>query len=155
MQKSLKICSAWVAALTLAGTGFFPVHVLAQSMGKDATYVSPTSGTKLRILLDESNLGGSEVEVAEIEFPPGVDSGAHVHGAVEIFYVLEGELEHIVNGKKYVLGPGMIGHVRPPDEVIHRVKADGPPCKALVIWAPGGEANRLTEEFGYTAHPIR
>jgi len=147
MQKWLKFCSAGVAALSLAGAGFFSVHVLAQSMGKEATYVSPTSGTKLRILLDESNLGGSEVEVAEIEFPPGVDSGAHVHGAVEIFYVIEGELEHIVNGKKYVLGPGMIGHVRPPDEVIHRVKADGPPCKALVIWAPGGEGTRIAEQW--------
>ena len=69
------------------------------------------------------------------------------HEVPKPFYVIEGELEHIVNGKKYVLGPGMIGHVRPPDEVIHRGKADGPPCKALVIWAPGGEGTRIAERW--------
>lgn len=31
------------------------------------------------------------------------------HGAVEIFYVISGELEHVVNGWSYLLKPGMVG----------------------------------------------
>src|SRR5438876_294803 len=105
-------------------------HVAAQPAPQPPTYVS-ASGTRLRVLLDQASLGGAEVEVAEITFAPGSDSGDHVHGATEIFYVLSGELEHVVNGKSVTLGPGMLGFVRPPDGVRHRVKP-GAPTKALV-----------------------
>ena len=117
----------------------------APPVAQDKSYVSPT-GTRLRVLLDQASLGGAEVEVGEITFAPGADSGNHVHGATEIFYVLSGELEHVVNGKSIVLGPGMIGHVRPPDTVRHRTKP-GVTTKALVIWAPGGEAARVTSRW--------
>lgn len=43
---------------------------------------------------------------ASSPFPPNADSGDHTHGAIEMFYVLSGQLEHVVNGKSYVLGPG-------------------------------------------------
>ena len=56
----------------------------------------------------------------------------------EIFYVLDGDLEHIVNGESHRLAPGMLGYVNPPDMVSHRVDPDGPPARAVVIWAPGG-----------------
>lgn len=105
-------------------------------------FQSPTSGTTLRLLIDERNVGGKEVEVGEITFPPGVNSGDHLHGSTEIFYVLSGELEHVVNGKSQILKPGMIGFVRPPDQVNHVVPGKEP-VKALVIWAPGGEAQRI------------
>jgi quercetin dioxygenase-like cupin family protein len=117
----------------------------APAAPQPASYVSP-GGTTLRILLDKAALGGGEVEVGEITFQPGADSGDHVHGATEIFYVLSGELEHVVNGKSVTLGPGMIGHVRPPDNVRHRVPGKAP-VKALVIWAPGGEAERITSRW--------
>lgn len=104
-------------------------------------YRSPT-GTTLRLLLDESNLGGAEIEIGEITFPPGVNSGEHPHGSTEIFYMLSGELEHVVNGKSYLLKPGMLGFVRPPDKVNHVVPGKEP-ARALVIWAPGGEAHRI------------
>lgn len=112
---------------------------------QEPAYVSP-GGTKLRVLLDQASLGGAEVELGEITFAPGSDSGDHVHGATEIFYVLSGELEHVVNGKSVMLGPGMLGFVRPPDSVRHRTKP-GAPTKALVIWAPGGEAARITSRW--------
>lgn len=116
-----------------------------QEPGDDAqTYVSER-GTRITMLLDEARLGGQEVEVAEITFPPNRRSGAHVHGATEIFYVLEGELEHIVNGESQLLEPGMLGFVRPPDEVDHKVGPEG--CRALVIWAPGGEGARIVENW--------
>ncbi len=110
-----------------------------------SAYVSP-GGTRLRVLLDQASVGGAEVEVGEITFAAGADSGEHVHGSLEIFYVLSGELEHVVNGKSVTLGPGMVGFVRPPDTVRHRVKP-GAPAKALVVWAPGGEAERVTSRW--------
>ncbi|NJN40335.1 MAG: cupin domain-containing protein [Gammaproteobacteria bacterium] len=98
------------------------------------------SGFELRVLLDQSNLGSDEVELAELLFPAGTDSGDHAHGVVEIFYVLSGELEHVVNGNSTLLKPGMVGFVRPPDQVRHRTTAE---TRVLVIWVPGGEAARI------------
>jgi hypothetical protein len=53
-------------------------------------------------------------------FPANQDSGEHAHDAIEIFYVVAGELEHVVNGKSQILKPGMSGFVRPPDKVRHK-----------------------------------
>ena len=102
-------------------------------------------GSRLRMLLETPAVGGNEVEVGELTFAPNTDSGDHQHGATETFYILEGELEHIVNGKGTKLGPGMIGTVRPPDKVRHKTGPNG--AKALVIWAPAGEAARVTSRW--------
>jgi len=118
------------AALTL---------VVATSVSAQATYRSP-GGTTLKLMLDTSNVGG-DVAVGEITFPPNTDSGDHKHGAIEIFYVLSGELEHVVNGKSEILKPGMTGYVRPPDTVRHKTGAAG--AKAVVIWVPGLEAQKI------------
>ena len=115
-------------------------------MLEDEVYLSPTSGTSLKMLLDSRNLGGGEVEIGEITFPPGTNSGNHPHGSTEVFYVLSGEAEHVVNGESHLLKPGMLGFVRPPDEVNHIVPGDEP-VKALVIWAPGGEAQGLMDAW--------
>ena len=103
------------------------------------------SGATLRMLMDQGMFGGAELEIAEITFPKNADSGDHVHGATETFYVLEGELEHIVNGESIKLTPGMIGTVRPPDKVRHKTGALG--ARALVIWAPAGEAARIASHW--------
>jgi quercetin dioxygenase-like cupin family protein len=115
------------------------------------------NGTEIRMLLEEANLGSDEIEIGVITLPAGAGMNApiergHSHGAIEIFYVLEGELEHVVNGTPYLLKPGMLGVVRPHDSVGHRVPGDIP-MKALIIWAPGGEAQRLVEG-GFTERPI-
>jgi quercetin dioxygenase-like cupin family protein len=103
------------------------------------------SGTKLRILMDQAAFGGTELEMAEITFVPNSDSGDHVHGATETFYVLEGELEHVVNGKSVKLTAGMVGTVRPPDKIRHKTGPKG--ARALVIWAPAGEAARIASRW--------
>ena len=123
----------------------FAAGVWAQSGANGRTYVSP-GGDRLTILLDRESLGTSDVEVGELTFPAGTDSQDHVHGSTEIFYVLSGELEHIVNGKSIVLKPGMVGFVKPPDLVRHKVGSSGP-AKAVVIWAPGGEAARVVSNW--------
>jgi quercetin dioxygenase-like cupin family protein len=103
------------------------------------------SGTVIKMLLDASNLGSDEIEVGEITFPTVTSPTAgHRHGATEIFYVIEGVLGHVVNGQEHRLGPGMVGVVKPTDEVMHRVLEA--PVKAVVIWVPGGEGNRVQPE---------
>lgn len=118
-----------------------------------STYDVATSGTRyldlaggkstFKILLEESNLGGKELEMAEHSFAPGTDIRSHSHGSTEIFYVLSGELEHTVNGERHLLTPGMVGVVRPGDLVIHRVPSEDTPAAVLIIWAPAGEIGRI------------
>lgn len=101
------------------------------------------SGTVIKMLLDASNLGGAEVEVAEITFPAGAPpGGAHRHGSIEIFYVVSGVMGHVVNGVEHRIEPGMAAVVRPGDDIAHRVIGDAP-VKAVVLWVPGGEGDRI------------
>ena len=108
------------------------------------------SGTVIKMLLDASNLGGEEIEVAEITFAVGPSpSAGHHHGVMEIFYIVEGVLGHVVNGVEHRLEPGMAGVVRPADEIIHRVLSDEP-VKAVVLWVPGGEGDRIAPPDRWT-----
>jgi quercetin dioxygenase-like cupin family protein len=101
-------------------------------------------GTTIKLLVEAANLGGSEVEIGEITFPGGPRPAGqgHLHGSIEIFYVLSGEMNHVVNGESHLLKPGMVGIVRPGDRVAHGVNSTDP-VRALVVWAPGGEADRI------------
>ncbi|MCI0433597.1 MAG: cupin domain-containing protein [Gemmatimonadetes bacterium] len=112
------------------------------------------SGLAIKVLVEAANLGSGEVEVAEITFPvgAGATSGGHRHGAIEIFYILSGRLDHVVNGESHVLEAGGVGMVRPGDEVIHRALGDAP-VRAIVIWAPGGEVDRIARSM--RQRPIR
>jgi quercetin dioxygenase-like cupin family protein len=102
-------------------------------------------GVNWKVVLDESNLGGKELEVVEATFPAGMTVGSHPHRSVEIIYVLSGVYEHEVNGKLFRLKPGMVGIVRPGDTVRHLVPKDGD-AKVLILWAPAGEAARVVRE---------
>lgn len=112
------------------------------------------AGTSIKVLVEASVLGGSAVEVAEATLPVGSGAGpaSHRHGSTEIIYVVSGELDHVVNGEAHRLTPGMIGIVKPSDTVIHRVVGQTP-VKVLLIWAPGGEVERLATRF--RQRPIR
>ncbi len=110
-------------------------------------------GVKWKLVVDESNLGGKELEAAEVTIPAGTTTPSHGHGAVEILYVLSGVYEHEVNGKRYRLKPGMVGIVRPGDKVRHTATKDGD-TKLLVIWAPAGEAHRLQQAQGTKPEPV-
>jgi quercetin dioxygenase-like cupin family protein len=105
-------------------------------------HVTDRLGDKWKLLLDKSNLGGSELEAAELTIPAGTQIGSHQHGSVEVIYVLSGTYGHEVNGKLYLLKPGMVGIVRPGDSVRHLVPKDGP-TRLLIIWVPGGEAGKF------------
>jgi quercetin dioxygenase-like cupin family protein len=127
-----------IVAICLAPRG------AAQSeKSQGATYRSP-SGTTLKLMLDESNVG-PDVTLGEITFPPNSDSGDHKHGATEMFYVVTGELEHIVNGKSQILKPGMAGFVKVPDSVRHKTGPAG--AKAVVVWVPGDEGKKIAARW--------
>jgi quercetin dioxygenase-like cupin family protein len=115
----------------------------AQTDKPVATYRSP-GGTTLKVLLDDSNVG-PEATVGELTFMPNTDSGDHKHGSTEMFYVLSGELEHVVNGKSQILTPGMAGYVRPPDTIRHKTGPAG--AKVIVIWVPGDEVKRIVARW--------
>jgi len=102
------------------------------------------SGVTLRLMIDETNLG-AEASVGELTFPANSDSGDHAHGAIEMFYVISGELEHVVNGKSQILKPGMTGYVKPPDQVRHKTGPAG--AKVVVIWVPGEEGRRVASRW--------
>ena len=127
------------------------------------SYNPASSGTRnlvagpvvIRMLADASNLGSDQIEVGELNLPKGFgESDAHAHTSLEIFYVVEGVLGHTVNGTAHRLSPGMLGFVKPGDSVKHAVLSDGP-VRALVIWVPGGEAQRLVDHAGFASEPVK
>jgi quercetin dioxygenase-like cupin family protein len=116
----------------------------AQLDKPQGTMYRAPSGTTLRLMLDEGNVG-PEVTLGELTFPPNQDSGDHQHGAIEMFYVVTGELEHVVNGKSEILKPGMAGYVKPPDKVRHKTGPAG--AKVIVVWVPGEEGKRVASRW--------
>jgi quercetin dioxygenase-like cupin family protein len=154
---------AGVAAGIVAG---LTLQAAAQPAGQSSDtpeYLPATAGVRrlvrdagpnIKLLVDRSSLGGTEVEIGEITFDADYQpSPPHKHGKVEIFYVISGRLGHTVNGEKHVIEPGMVGIVRPGDSVVHSVESDEP-VKGLVIWAPGGEADVLVNLGVFKSTPI-
>ena len=154
------MANGWASGVGLAvvvlGALGAPADASAQA---DAAYARASAGTRtltlgsgttIEMLLDETNLGSSEIEVAEITFPVGTNPPAgHRHGSLEIFYVVEGVLGHVVNGEEHRIEPGMVGVVKPGDEVIHRVLSEVP-VRAVVMWVPGGESDRIAPRERWT-----
>ena len=105
---------------------------------------------RIDVLIDESNLTSNTMEMAEITFfenssvAAPEEGGAHTHDSTEIFYVLEGELIHIVGDQKFVVHEGEVGIVGSGDVVRHGLETDAP-VRALVMWLPGGEIDRLIQ----------
>ncbi len=154
-----KTCNRFGGVLMLAAIGMAmpaiaPVQGADYAASSSGTQVLEKNGVIIKMLVDATNLGGAELDIAEITIPVAYGQGGeHHHGSMEIFYVLSGTFGHTVNGERHVLTPGTVGIVRPEDTVAHSVESDTP-VKALVIWVPGGESSRLVKDFGYQATPI-
>jgi quercetin dioxygenase-like cupin family protein len=135
----------WCSVLAAATTGLAAGDV-ASTGAPTPTYSYATNGTvethprkqTWKFLLDSSNLGGNELQMAELTLPAGTSVPAHTHHSLEVIYVLAGTYGHEVNGHYYLLQPGMVGIVRPGDHVRHIVPA-GAEARLLIVWAPGGE----------------
>jgi len=126
------VFGAVIAAAALAGDS--PNYAYATNGIKDQ--IGGGSGSEWKLLVDESNLGGKELEMTEVTLAPGTVVGSHMHGSVEVIYVLSGTYEHEVNGRRYSLTPGMVGIVRPGDKVRHLVPKSGRrAAKPTGFWA--------------------
>lgn len=111
-----------------------------------ATFQSGPGGLALEVLF-HGEARDVPVDIGILTFPEGTNTGDHQHPQTEIFYVVEGRLEHVVNGESTILEPGELGFVSPPDLVNH-VTADGiGPTRALVIWAPAGNAGSIASRW--------
>lgn len=129
-----------------------PTYAYATNGVKDN--IVDRGGNRWKLLLDKSNLGGDELEAVELTMPAGLKVASHTHKSIEVIYVLSGVYGHEVNGKLYLLKPGMIGIVRPGDHVRHLVPKSGP-AKVLILWTPAGEAERLgLPAKGNTPEPV-
>ena len=140
----LLACAALTASLAAS---FYAGSMTARTQTVGKTFTSP-GGTQLRVLVDGTSLGGSEVEIGELTFTPNSDSGDHRHAVTETFYLLEGEFEQVINGKPVKLTPGQAVSIRATDQVRHKAGPKG--AKVLVIWAPGGEIARVTAKWKAT-----
>jgi quercetin dioxygenase-like cupin family protein len=128
-----------VVAMVSACAASFAAGAITQESLEGAVFES--GDTRVKILFD--GLGRDvPLDVGIMTFPPGMNSGDHQHDQTEIFYVLEGTLEHVVNGESTILEPGMLGHVTPPDFVNHVTPEGASPTRALVMWSPAGGAAR-------------
>ncbi len=138
----VRVVAAVALLMPLAGVAQAQAEGYARSSA-GTRQLTLANGTTIKLLLEAANLGSGEIEVGEITFVPGpAATMGHRHGAMEIFYVVNGVLGHVVNGEEHRLEPGMVGVVKPGDTVIHRVLSAGP-VKAVVLWVPGGEASRI------------
>lgn len=170
MRYSRRLFRAPILALGLAAAPGVPfAHDAAHApqaaganSGAAVPYAPASHGTRelalggvtIRMLADASNLARDDIEVGELNLPVAYGEGAaHAHGSLELFYVVDGVLGHEVNGTMHRLEPGMLGFVKPGDQVRHAVLSTVP-VKAVVIWVPGGEADRLIEHAGFTARTI-
>src|SRR6187402_2290028 len=81
--------------LTILLIGTYTISASAQTKN------SGISRTELQ--RHDMSTPGSEVVQAHIDFEPGTAFGNHNHPGEEIIYVLEGELEYIVEGKSPVI----------------------------------------------------
>jgi quercetin dioxygenase-like cupin family protein len=88
-MKSKKNLLRTVITILLIGT--YTISTSAQTKN------SGISRTELQ--RHDMSTPGSEVVQAHIDFEPGTAFGNHKHPGEEIIYVLEGELEYIVEGK--------------------------------------------------------
>ncbi len=131
-----------MVAVIVAGCG--TALLLGRAAQAPAQQTSPTPPGELRLILGEQQLGSKEISIAERLWPANYEGGEHSHATIEVIYVLSGEYLHILNGQTQVLGPGMVGFVKPGDRVRHTT---GPrsPAWALLISVPGDEG--VVERF--------
>ena len=135
---------ATVVVLVLLATNVAGADQQSPATSTSPTFVSP-SGVTMKVITDAKAVRGDEVEIVELTFPPNSDSGDHRHAVTETFYVLEGELEQVINGTPVKLTPGTAVSIRATDLVRHKSGPKG--ARVLAVWAPGGEIARVTSRW--------
>ncbi len=107
-------------------------------------------GQTLNVLGDEVTLlaageeTGGTMTALEVLAGPGSGPPPHTHVYAELFFVLDGELELLVEGERCTLTPGGLGAV--PGGTVHTYRnASESPTRFLAILHPAGHERFLAE----------
>jgi quercetin dioxygenase-like cupin family protein len=131
-------------------TALFLVFACGASFAAGHAWQQPAPNRgNLKLLLGQQQLGVDTLAMGERSYPSNYASPEHTHESLEVLYVLDGSYRHVINGQTRELGPGMVAFVKPGDKVQH--KTGNGPARLLMIWAPGGEGERLAEGFAQPA----
>ncbi|WP_417770524.1 cupin domain-containing protein [Stappia sp.] len=89
--------------------------------------------------------------LVEAVVPPGLGAPPNHHaGETEAFYMLDGEIEFMIDGETRLARRG--DHVPIPDGAVHAFTAKGEtPARVLIVNAPGHMHERFFTELG---HPV-
>jgi quercetin dioxygenase-like cupin family protein len=109
------------------------------------SYTDPKTKTTVTFLLDR-DMGAREAEVAIVILPAGAVSPAHKHRSAEIFYVLDGRIAEVTEGKTTTFSTGGVIYVPPNTDTVHKAVGDKP-VKVLAIWVPAGEQDRYEKKW--------
>ncbi len=86
---------------------------------------------------------GPRMNFALVRFNPGEDFPAHYHNIMEEnFYILEGEIDIVVDGVTNHLTPGQMIHIE-PGEVHHCINRYDKPIKMVSVLAPYQESDKV------------
>lgn len=89
---------------------------------------------------------GPRMNFAIVRFRPGEDFQAHYHNVMEEnFFILEGKVDIVVDGKKTVLSAGDFIHIE-PGEVHYLKNTYNEPVKMVSTLAPFQEVDKVTVE---------
>ena len=93
---------------------------------------------------------GPHMNFAIVQFMPGQDFKAHYHNVMEEdFYILEGEIDIIVDGTVNHLYPGQFIHIE-PSEIHYCKNSYDNPVKMVSVLAPYQEVDKTdVEDYKY------
>lgn len=93
---------------------------------------------------------GPRINFAVVQFQAGEDFKAHYHNVMEEnFFVLEGEVDIVVDGVVHPMKPGQLIHIEPGE--IHYVKNNSSaPVKMISTLAPYTDPDKVeVENYAY------
>lgn len=89
---------------------------------------------------------GPRMNFALVRFKPGEDFEAHYHNIMEEnFYILEGEVDIVVDGVIHHLSPGQMIHIE-PGEVHYVINRSESPVKMVSTLAPYQAVDKVVVE---------
>jgi mannose-6-phosphate isomerase-like protein (cupin superfamily) len=116
-----------------------PVYAVRGSAAK--RYSIAAGKGVVSLLFDAPSGTGAAMTVLELQ--PGTEVPQHVHErSIELLYVLEGETELVIDGRKIAVGPG--DAVRIPMNTLHQARVTGSrPLRAVQVYTPAGPEQRF------------
>lgn len=86
---------------------------------------------------------GPRMNFAVVQFMPGQDFSAHYHNVMEEnFYILEGEIDIVVDGTVHHLTPGQFIHIEPA-EIHYCINNYGKPVRMVSTLAPFEKVDKV------------